>query len=157
MTIEVKDENSMINLGITLGSYLSGGEAIELVGDVGSGKTTFTKGIAIGLGVKEIIQSPSFTISRQYSGRDGIILVHYDFYRLKDAGVMTEDIKEVISDDKTVTVIEWSEAVKDILPDDRLSIGINVLADESRKLFFSSGGEISSELIGRMKDDFAVR
>lgn len=153
MIIEVRNERETLSLGKTIGSMLRGGEIIELVGDVGSGKTTFARGIALGLGIDEYVQSPSFTISRQYDGRNGIELVHYDFYRLKDAGIMADDLKETTGNKKTVVIVEWSEAVKEVLPRDKLRIIITPMANESRKLSLVSEGEISDKLVERIKND----
>lgn len=109
----------MTALARMIGERLKGGEVIELTGDVGSGKTTFTKGLALGLGVRDDVQSPSFTISRVYEARSGLTLAHYDFYRLPDAGIMSYDIAESTKDTKTITVVEWGETVGDVLPQDR--------------------------------------
>lgn len=99
-----------------LGRSFRGGEVLELVGDVGSGKTTFTKGLAAGLGVDEDVQSPTFTISRVYTAPNGLTLHHYDFYRLPVPGIMAHDLAESTQDDRAVTVIEWGETVADVLP-----------------------------------------
>lgn len=110
-------------------------QIIELVGDVGAGKTTLTRGIAEGLGVKESITSPSFTISKRYAflaGKHSATLVHYDFYRLSDPGLMTEDLAESISTPNTVVVIEWGDSVNDILPDNHHVYQISVNDDGSR-------------------------
>lgn len=109
---------------IAIGQVLRGGEVIELTGDVGSGKTTFTKGLALGLGVEDDVQSPSFTISRVYDARDGLRLVHYDFYRLTDPGVMAYDIAERVADPRAVVVVEWGATVNGILPTDRMVIAL---------------------------------
>lgn len=122
MIIEVKSEVDMKSLGSRIGHLLSGGEVIELIGDVGAGKTTFTKGLAAGLAVDDDVQSPSFTISRVYEARDGLKLAHYDFYRLHDAGIMAHELREASGDEKTVTVIEWADAVQYVLPSDRLQL-----------------------------------
>ena len=79
MIINTTDEMEM--LGQQIGQRLRGGEIIELVGDVGAGKTTFTRGLAKGLAIHDNITSPSFTINCNYTGRDGLTLRHYDFYR----------------------------------------------------------------------------
>lgn len=146
MIIEVKNEDEMKEFGETIGSLLCGGEIIELIGDVGAGKTTLVKGIAVGLDVDEKIQSPSFTINRVYDGRDNIILSHYDFYRLNDAGIMADELQEVVEDADTVTVIEWAGAVTDVLPVDRLTITIVATTENSRKLTITSGGDVSHKL-----------
>ena len=147
MIIEVSDEAKMKDFGKSVGLLLSGGETLELVGDVGSGKTTLVKGIALGLGIDEYVQSPSFTINRIYDGRDGIRLSHYDFYRLDSAGIMANDLQESISNPKVVTVIEWASIVDGVLPDDRLSIDIVAPSETSRRLDIKTSGEVSSRII----------
>ena len=93
---------------------------IELIGDVGVGKTTFTRGLAKGLGIKEPITSPSFTISKTYALPNGGNLIHYDFYRLDDPGIMSEDLKENLKDNKNIIVIEWGESVSNLLPNNTI-------------------------------------
>lgn len=103
---------------------LSEAKAIELVGDVGAGKTTFVRGLAKGLGIKESVTSPSFTISKIYAMNNGGNLVHYDFYRLSDPGLMSDDLRENLSNPKNIVVIEWGESVKNLLPDNHTIIEI---------------------------------
>ena len=126
------DDTSMRELGMKIGALLRGGEIFELIGDVGAGKTTFVKGLAAGLGISDDVQSPSFTINRQYKGRDGLLLNHYDFYRLNDAGIMNMEIAESLSEPGNVTVVEWGESVSDVLPSERIIIRIDYLPDEGR-------------------------
>lgn len=134
MVIEVNNEVDTKNFGFKLGTKLNGGEIIELVGDIGAGKTTLVKGIAQGLGIDDSVQSPSFTVSRVYKARDGLKLAHYDFYRLKDAGIMAHELTETIHSPKTVTVIEWANPVSHILPTHRISIKITITTETARKL-----------------------
>ena len=108
--------------------------AIELVGDVGAGKTTFTKGLARGLEIAEEITSPTFTISKVYENSRGQKLVHYDFYRLENPGIMVEDLFENLQDPHTVTVIEWADTVSEILPANHLRLEILINDDGSRTL-----------------------
>ena len=107
---------------------------IELVGDVGAGKTTFTKGLARGLKITEEITSPTFTISKVYENSRGQKLVHYDFYRLENPGIMVEDLFENLQDPNTVTVIEWADTVSEILPANHLRLEILINDDGSRTL-----------------------
>ena len=107
---------------------------IELVGDVGAGKTTFTKGLARGLEITEEITSPTFTISKVYENSRGQKLVHYDFYRLENPGIMVEDLFENLQDPQTVTVIEWADTVNEILPANHLRLEILINDDGSRTL-----------------------
>ena len=106
----------MLELGRRYASDLAFPAVIELVGDVGAGKTTFVRGLAEGLGVKEPVTSPSFTISKTYALPEGGRLVHYDFYRLPEPGLMADDLAENLADEKNVVVIEWGESVNDLLP-----------------------------------------
>lgn len=119
--------------GEKISHRLRGGECIELVGDVGAGKTTFVQGLGRGLGADDDVQSPSFTLSREYECRDDIRLVHYDFYRLHESGVMAYELAESLGDSHTVTVVEWAETIQAVLPDERIVISITTNPhDESR-------------------------
>lgn len=132
----------MIDFGAQFGAKLKGGEVIELIGDVGAGKTTFTKGLAKGLAINEVVQSPSYTISRVYDGR--LELVHYDFYRLDNAGVMAIELAENLGDEDKVVVIEWAETVADILPADKIQVRISSPNETERLLEIDNwqGGEL---------------
>ena len=135
MEKEVISESAMRALGQAIGKQLRGGEVIELIGDVGAGKTTLTKGIAIGLGVDEDVQSPSFTISRTYqTARPNLLLAHYDFYRLHDPGIMASELGEVVNDKGVVTVVEWAEIVNDVLPDGHVRVTIIPTSETARRV-----------------------
>lgn len=114
--MNIRSEQEMLELGRRYASDLVFPAVIELVGDVGAGKTTFVRGLADGLGVKEPVTSPSFTISKTYALPEGGRLVHYDFYRLPEPGLMADDLAENLADEKSVVVIEWGESVNDLLP-----------------------------------------
>lgn len=134
MIIEVNSEAETKALGEKIGRTLKGGEVFELIGDVGAGKTTFVKGLAIGLAIDDEVQSPSFTISRTYEARDDIQLVHYDFYRLTDAGIMADELREMVSDKTTVTVIEWADIVDGVLPEEHFSLRFTSPTETSRTI-----------------------
>jgi tRNA threonylcarbamoyladenosine biosynthesis protein TsaE len=151
MKLEVSSENETKAFGQKLGSCLHGGEIIELIGDVGSGKTTLVKGVAVGLGIDEYIQSPSFNINRVYEGRNDLILSHYDFYRLEYAGIMANELQEVIGNQNTITVVEWGGVVSGVLPTDRLTIKMASPTEDSRILIINSGGPESQKLIEMLK------
>ena len=129
----IRSESDMLAFGEKYGAKLKAPAVIELIGDVGAGKTTFVRGLAKGLGVTAPISSPSFTISRIYKGKD-CTLTHYDFYRLDDPGLMSEDLAESISDPQNVTVIEWGQSIADVLPDNRAVISIKYIDEETREL-----------------------
>lgn len=130
---KLTSEEAMIAFGEEIGKSLTAPTVIELIGDVGTGKTTITKGIAKGLGVKDEITSPSFTLSKRYNFKNGV-LVHYDFYRLSDPGIMSEDLMENISDKKTIVVVEWADSVAELLPEKHLKFLITLNDDETRTI-----------------------
>ncbi len=119
-----------------IGRNLKGGEAIELIGDLGAGKTAFVRGLAKGMGSKDDVRSPSFTVGNQYRA-GGVVLYHFDFYRLQEPGIMQQDLAEVLEDPKAAVVIEWSDPVKSTLPDNRLVIRITPTGENSRKFDFT--------------------
>ena len=146
MIIEVANVTETQAVAEKMGRALKGGEIIELIGDVGAGKTTFVKGLAKGLDISEDVQSPSFTISRVYDGRDGLRLAHYDFYRLADAGIMKNELLETVQDPRTITVIEWADIVEGVLPENRITIQFEAPTEESRHLVVNGEGELASAL-----------
>lgn len=143
MILEVKSESGMKSVGERIGSRLKGGQTIELIGDVGAGKTTFVKGLAKGIGISEDVQSPSYTISRVYDAANDVRLAHYDFYRLTDAGILMNELSENQADDSVVTVVEWADIVDGVLPEDRLQVKITVTGENSRNLELSSKNDIT--------------
>jgi|SRR5690625_1351836 len=129
--IVTRDEKETKKLGKLLAQNLDKGDVITLDGDLGAGKTTFTKGVAEGLGDKRTVNSPTFTIIKEYEG-DLLPLYHMDVYRLENSD---EDIgfDEYFSGDG-ITVVEWATFIEEFLPDQLLSINISK-KDESSRLF----------------------
>lgn len=152
--MRIDNEARMKQLGEAIGRSVSGGEVLELVGDIGAGKTTLTKGIARALGINEPVQSPTFTISRVYDSPKGLRLAHYDFYRLGEAGIMGDEIREA-ADDDSVIIVEWAGAVDDDLPKDRLVVKITTISQEERLVEFHPGGKKSTELWQKIKENLA--
>lgn len=130
---EIKSTDEMIAFGEEIGRQISEGMVLELVGDVGTGKTTFTKGLAKGLGISETVQSPTFTISRVYEG-EKLTLSHYDFYRLNDYGIMEMELAENLNNPKNVTVVEWAGDLAQILPKKHLKLVFESLNENQRKV-----------------------
>jgi tRNA threonylcarbamoyladenosine biosynthesis protein TsaE len=129
----IHSEQEMINHGQQLAQYLAIPSTVELIGDIGAGKTTLVKGIAKGLGITDTITSPSFTISKTYRSKNQpITLAHFDFYRLSDPGIMQQELAESIEDPKTITIIEWASAVKNVLPKNHTKISIRYNDDNTR-------------------------
>jgi tRNA threonylcarbamoyladenosine biosynthesis protein TsaE len=124
-------------IGESVGQKLKGGEIIELSSDLGGGKTTLTKGIAKGLGISENVSSPTFTLSKIYKG-NYLELHHYDFFRLTNLGIMSEELEEVIENVQNVTVVEWAGKARYLFPKER-TIRVKLKVQKNlnhRKLFF---------------------
>lgn len=131
--MKITSEEEMLAFGEEFAKNLSN-NVIELIGDVGAGKTTFTRGLARGLGVKEPITSPSFTISKSYALKTGGNLIHYDFYRLENPGIMLNDIEEKFKNRQNIIIIEWGKSIKSILPSTYTKIEIQKNDDGSREV-----------------------
>ena len=113
---------------------LEKGDVITLNGDLGVGKTAFTQGLAEGLGIKEYLNSPTFTIVNCYEG--DLPLYHFDVYRIEDEDEMYEiGYEEYIFGDG-VSVIEWAENIEDALPKDCKKVTIQKIDQEKRKIIF---------------------
>jgi tRNA threonylcarbamoyladenosine biosynthesis protein TsaE len=119
-----------------IGSRLKGGEIIELVSDLGGGKTVFVRGLVKGTGSHDTVSSPSFTISNQYEAGE-LTIHHFDFYRLNEAGILEQEVAELISDPRAVVVIEWADIIEKVLPEDHLRVSITPTGENSRKLIFT--------------------
>lgn len=119
-----------------LGRQLRGSEVIELVSDLGGGKTTFVHGLAKGFGSTDHVASPTFTISKLYKAGSKE-MYHFDFYRLQEAGIMSHEIHDLLGDPDVVIVAEWAEPVHRVLPPDRLTIEFKQKGDTSRELIFT--------------------
>lgn len=151
MEITVHSESELNTFGKKLGATLAGGESLELVGDVGAGKTTLTKAIAAGMGIDDTISSPSYTLSQTYKAPNGLRLVHYDFYRLDDPGILANELEEVLAEKRSVVVIEWAGIVADVLPVDHLSIHITPTGETSRQLQLKGEGDQSRHVLGQLQ------
>lgn len=129
-TVNVHSPEETEAFAAHLAAVLKPEDLLTLEGDLGAGKTTFTKGLAKGLGVARMVNSPTFTILKQYSGR--INLNHLDVYRLENSD---EDIGfDELFESDAVSVIEWAKFIEDYLPDDRLEITITRQSEENRTI-----------------------
>jgi tRNA threonylcarbamoyladenosine biosynthesis protein TsaE len=126
---------------------LKGGECIELVSDIGGGKTTFVRGLARGFGSQDHVASPSFTISRVYKSTKGEIH-HFDFYRLDDPGLAGHEVAEALADPVVVVVAEWADRVAGVMPPIRLAISINNTSETKRSIIFTADDSLSYLLEG---------
>lgn len=131
---QTQNEQQTEDAGRALAETLRGGEVITLRGDLGAGKTVFTRGLARGLGIASPILSPTFTIVREYTGR--LKLYHFDFYRLTEAEELGEIGFEEYMQSDAVVVIEWAELFPEVLPARRISVQIEAsgVAAAGRKI-----------------------
>ena len=131
------------HLGERLGQKLKGGEVICLYGELGAGKTVFAKGLGKGLGVKEEITSPTFTLIQEYNSslKNGLKLIHMDLYRLQyPEEAETIGVFDYFQEDY-VCLMEWAELIADSLPSERLEIAIVGSGDLPREISLKSFNE----------------
>lgn len=168
---QIASEAEMLQLGRDFATQILASPdqraVFELIGDVGAGKTTFTRGLAEGLKVQEPVTSPSFTISKRYAfpipenccknyntsnnghNSDNLAgqLIHYDFYRLDDPGIMRDELAEALAEPNSVIVVEWGSDVADLLPLDKIRLEISLCEDGSRTVeIFSSNSSSNDRL-----------
>ena len=141
--IIIKSPKEMIELGEKLGRVAFPNMLITMLGDLGAGKTTMTKGIAKGLGINGVVNSPTFTIMKIYEGR--LKLYHLDVYRIENP-LDDFELEEYFEDDG-VCVIEWANQINELLPHDRLDIEILDLGNDKRKVIFKSSSIIYDNII----------
>ena len=123
MTIESRCEQDTYDLGYQLGKTAKEGQVFTLIGDLGVGKTVFTKGLAAGLGIEEDVNSPTFTIVQEYD--DGRLpFYHFDVYRIGDPEEMYEVGFEEYVYGEGVSLIEWANLIEEILPENAREIRI---------------------------------
>ena len=123
-------------LGAKIGANLRGGEVIELVSDLGGGKTTFTRGLVCGTGSTDKVASPTFTISKEYQAPH-FTIAHFDFYRLGEAGIVADELAELAGDPTYVVVVEWGDVAQDVLPPERTTVTIQLQAEDQRHITVS--------------------
>jgi len=121
---------------------MRGGEVIELISDLGGGKTTFVRGLADGMGSHDVVRSASFTLSNQYRAGK-LTLYHFDFYRLFETGIMRDELAEALADPEAVVAVEWGDIVTQVLPARRLTVRIKATGEERRDLSFSYPASLS--------------
>ena len=137
ITFKVEQEKQTLELGEQLARLLPNGITLLLTGDLGAGKTTLVRGIARGLHIKDVVQSPTFNIMKIYLKADKP-LIHIDAYRLAD---INNDIglDEYIGYETGITVIEWPIYIKNLIPD--FSIEVKITNDGEEKRTFTFKGE----------------
>ena len=146
LLVVTKTRKETQDLAYRLGEIVEANTLITLSGDLGAGETTFTQGLARGLGIDKKVTSPTFTIMKEYKGR--LPLYHIDAYRLEN---ITQDLgfDEYIESDG-VCVIEWANFIEYVLPEELLNIEFTINDDDSRTLKFKAYGERYEEVIAEL-------
>ena len=143
----------MMDFGKRLGQQLAGGEVLALTGDLGTGKTVLTRGIALGLGIPmDQVSSPTFTLIQEYTS--SIPLIHVDLYRLeRPSELATLGLEEYFTQDKIV-IIEWADRFPQILPSDHIAIHLEYGETEDTRLLNVSGtGSQSIRMVTNIQKD----
>ncbi|HLS07362.1 MAG TPA: tRNA (adenosine(37)-N6)-threonylcarbamoyltransferase complex ATPase subunit type 1 TsaE [Bacillota bacterium] len=151
LTLKTTSEAETKKVAQQLAHLLRPGMTITLEGDLGVGKTTFAKGIAKGLGVKQTVTSPTFTIIKEYMGKK-YPFYHIDAYRLEDSA---EDIGfDEYFFNQGITVVEWAQFIEDFLPDEWLQITIHYIDDQTRQMDFVAQGNNFHLVIEQLNEQF---
>lgn len=120
-----------------VGAFLKGGDVIAYVGGLGAGKTTFTRGLAVGMGLPDEVTSPTFALVNEYRGK--ITLYHFDMYRINSSDDLeTTGFYDYMSDEN-VLAIEWSENISDALPKNTIYIKFKRIDDNTREIEIDGG------------------
>lgn len=148
MQVITKSAAETEKIGALVGEKLERGMVVVLTGELGAGKTAFARGVARGLGVRDPVTSPTFTLIQEYTGR--LPLYHFDVYRLQDPGEL-EDLgyDEYIEGDG-VCLIEWGDLVREFLPSTYLEVHLSG-RDTTRSLTFTPRGGRYEKLVEELK------
>jgi tRNA threonylcarbamoyladenosine biosynthesis protein TsaE len=147
LTITTASQSETIQTGRKLGALLKEGDVVGLVGELGSGKTWLTKGIALGLGVRAdtVITSPSFALVNEYEGR--VTLFHMDVYRLESLSELLSAGLEEYFYSQGVVVLEWADRWPEILTEQTLTVELRIINEHQRQITLSGRHSRARELI----------
>ena len=140
-------------LGSKLAAHLKLGDAIEFIGDLGGGKTTFIKGLAAGLGIEKTVTSPTYNIQRSYKLSSGGSLEHYDLYRLADDEVLLQEMSEILLAGDAIICVEWADHLTSHLGAERFIIKAEFVDETSRTYEFSAVGADSSQRLTKIQEE----
>jgi len=144
-------------VGMRLGAYLQTGDLVCLVGDLGSGKTTFAQGLASGWGSLDAVTSPSFVLVNVYRSASRKVLYHLDAYRLSGPEEAIDlDVDDML--ESGPLVVEWADRIQAALPDYGLWVKMRWIDDDQRDLVFSAVGKRYQDILSRIRRQiFGVR
>lgn len=123
-----------ISIAEKIGKLLRAGDCIAYYGDLGAGKTTFTRGIAKGLGLPDEVSSPTFAIVNEYHGKGSISLYHFDMYRIESSDELETTGFYDYPMEESIFAVEWSENIEDVFPKDVIRIKMERVSDDTRKI-----------------------
>ena len=139
------------SLASSIGAVLRPGDTLCLIGDLGAGKTTFTQGLALGLGLPpdEPVNSPTFMLLAEHPG-GRVPLFHFDVYRLPDSSALYDLAFDEYLSGEGVVVIEWADRITDALPPDRLDLVFSAVSYETRQITITARGERAKEILSQL-------
>lgn len=150
MVVITKTEKETIELGKTIAKELGAQDVVALFGALGSGKTTLTKGIASGLGVNQNeVSSPSYVLAKEYQGK--LPLYHLDLYRLNKRSAVQREGFDSYLYGEGITVIEWAERMKTLLPAEYLRINLKIKDRDEREISLIAVGKKHRKLVKNIK------
>ena len=132
MRVVVNSLEEMKAFAETFADNLKNGDVVLLNGDLGAGKTTFTQFVLAHLGVKEIVNSPTFSILKTYQGE--FVFHHFDTYRITTEEAVEAGFDEVLDDRNSIIFIEWSETIAPLLPKKNIVVNIRLVGENSREI-----------------------
>ena len=143
MKITTHSPEETIDAAKKLGSMLHAGDIIAYKGGLGAGKTTFTRGLAIGLGLGDNVFSPTFALVNEYKGKN-ISLYHFDMYRISGEDDLESTGFYDYPFEDNIVAVEWSENIADLLPENTIYITISRIDDDTREIIIENGGKYAA-------------
>lgn len=143
MKILTHSPEETINTAIKLGRLLKPGDMIAYKGGLGAGKTTFTRGLAIGMGLEDNVSSPTFALVNEYCG-ENITLYHFDMYRIESEGDLESTGFYDYPFEDNVAAVEWSENIDKFLPKHTIYVTINPVGESDREIIIEDGGRFAA-------------
>lgn len=135
MRVVTNSPEETIEFAKSVGKKLKGGDVIAYIGGLGAGKTTFTRGLSIGLGIGDAVTSPTFALVNEYrSDSSDVTLYHFDMYRITSSLDLETTGFYDYMDDNNIMAVEWSENIRDSLPENTVFIKITRLSDNKREI-----------------------
>ena len=132
MKVKVNSLDEMKSFACKFANTLKQGDVVLLNGDLGAGKTTFTQFVLAHLGVKEVVNSPTFAILKSYEGK--FTFHHFDTYRISTEEAIEAGFDEVLDDEKSVIFIEWSENISPLLKSKNIIVNIKFIDENTREI-----------------------